>query len=194
VRKDTQATTSSSATLADTASASSKGKQKGPVSEAGKDLEKGEEVIYSDGEEAAASVSPPGKAQKDREAPGWTPEFIKRHSISGRHGGGGELGMKNTRNVEGTPPPGSVPITPSLMRALDRVSQAQNEAYAGISRGHTPHASTAANGGAGATNSGLPPTQMPTPGGGGHNWAAFWKTVEDKATGATSPTQPKPAR
>jgi len=79
-RKDTQATLSG-ATLADTASTTSKGKHKGGSE---KDLEKGGEAIYSDGEEVAASISPASRTHRDRDAPGWTPEFIKRHSMSGR--------------------------------------------------------------------------------------------------------------
>jgi hypothetical protein len=188
-RKDTQATTLSGATLADTASASSKGKRQGPAIEADKDLEKGGGIIYSDGEEAAASISPKGRTQREREAPGWTPEFIKRHSVNGKRGH--EL---ETETAADSPPPGAVAVTPSLMRALDRVSQAQNEAYGGIvSRGHTPYASTPGHGGAGASTPGLPPLQMPTPSG-GYDWAAFWSTVEDKTTGPAPAVQPKPAR
>lgn len=190
-RKDTQATTLSGATLADSASASSKGKREGPTSEADKDLEKGGEVIYSDGEEAAASISPKGRTQLEREAPGWTPDFIKRHSLNGKRGD--DLEMKGTRMAADSPPPGAVPVTPSLMRALDRVSQAQNEAYREIiSTGHTPYASTPGHGGAGASTPGLPPIQMPTPGG-GYDWAGFWRTVEDKTTGPAPMIQPKPA-
>jgi hypothetical protein len=191
-RKDTQATTLSGATLADTASASSKGKLKGPISEADKDLEKGGEIIYSDGEEAAASISPKRKTQREREMPGWTPEFIRRHSVNGKRGD--ELEMKSTNTAADLPPPGAVSVTPSLMRALDRVSQAQNEAYGGIiSKGHTPYGSTPGHGGTGASTLGLPPMQIPTPSG-GYDWTGFWRTVEDKTTGAAPPTQPKPAR
>ncbi|KIM28459.1 hypothetical protein M408DRAFT_141547 [Serendipita vermifera MAFF 305830] len=193
-RKDTQATSLSGVTLADTASASSKGKQKGGVE---KDLEKGGEVIYSDGEEVAASIRSSSRTHKDRDVPGWKPEFIKRHSIGGRAGTGSgtELEMKSTRMGE-SPPPGAVPVTPSLMRALDRVSQAQNEAYGGIiSKGHTPRASTHGHGhgAGGASTPGVPPLQMPTPGG-GYDWAGFWRTVEDKTTAAAPTTQPKPTR
>jgi hypothetical protein len=203
-RKDTQATSLSGVTLAD--SASVKGKAKGKYGDDDKDLEKGE-LVYSDGESVAPSIS--GAARKGaRDAPGWTPEFIKRHSLSGKQGtNDGSVEMRQSKQTSNSnrsqttsPPPGAVPMTPSLMKALDRVSQAQAEAYGGIvSKGHTPRASTVGHTHmsttAGASTPGLPPVQMPTPAG-GYDWGAFWRKVEDKANQPDSPTsnRPKPTR
>jgi len=66
-------------------------------------------------------------------------------------------------------PLGAVPITPSLIKALDRVSKAQSEAYSGT---HNTPAS-----------------------GGGDEWGAFWKTVGTKAKEPDVPPFPasKPA-
>ncbi|KAG8818295.1 hypothetical protein FRC17_010880 [Serendipita sp. 399] len=169
-RKDTQASLSG-ATLADGASATSKGKR----AKEEKDLEQGIELVYSDGE--SASTSRPKDHARD--APGWTPEFIKRSSIGGRKeiGTGTELDMKRS-SPSSSPPPGAVPMTPSLIKALDRVSQAQNEAYGGIaSSRHTPYASHSA--GVSTPGRGVPSLQAPTPGG-GYDWGVFWKTVENK--------------
>lgn len=85
-------------------------------------------------------------------------------------------------------------MTPSLLRALDRVSQAQNDAYGGIvSRGHTPQASMPGHA-IGASAIGQAKMEMPaTPA--GYDWAGFWRNVEDKAKddGAAKP-KPKTTR
>jgi hypothetical protein len=194
-RKNTGTASLSGVTLTDVPTASlSKGKGKNA------DDEKGHEMVYSDGESA---ISGTAKKKVDRNAPGWTPEFIKRRSdqaskplLKDVEAGDIELEKKRNKSSEGrptdSPPPGGVPMTPSLMRALDRVSQAQNDAYGGIiSKGHTPRASTAGHGATsssvGAATPGIPPMQMPTPGG-GYNWGVFWKNVEEKAKEADGPT------
>ncbi|PVF93114.1 hypothetical protein CPB86DRAFT_790453 [Serendipita vermifera] len=193
-RKSTQDTSLSGVTLADS-STSIKGKAKSKYGDDDKDLEKGD-VVYSDGESVA-----PSARKISRDTPGWTPEFIKRSSLSGRQGiTEPPVEMKQSKPISNpnrsqttTPPAGAVPMTPSLMKALDRVSQAQAEAYGGIiSKGHTPIASTAGGHAhtssiaPGASTPGLPPVQMPTPGG-GYDWGAFWRKVEDKAKQADSP-------
>ncbi|KAG8826196.1 hypothetical protein FRC19_009546 [Serendipita sp. 401] len=169
-RKDTQASLSG-ATLADGASATSKGKR----AKEDKDLEQGIELVYSDGESAATSR----RKDNTRDAPGWTPEFIKRSSIGGRREGGMSAEMDAKQSAHSaSPPPGAVPMTPSLIKALDRVSQAQNEAYSGIASGrHTPY--TSHTPGVSTPGHGIPPVQMPTPGG-GYDWGVFWKSVENK--------------
>jgi hypothetical protein len=93
---------------------------------------------------------------------------MKRHSGSTAkdlEAGGVELNLKTVRNdsIPDDPlaiPPskplsGAVPVTPSLIKALDRVSRAQSEAYSGA---HTT------------------PTS-----GGGYEWGAFWNAVGAKA-------------
>ena len=169
-RSSTQ-TSLSGATLAGSHndSKSSKGKRKG----------KGKEVNaeYSDGE----SVAQGNQGLTNRDTPGWAPGFMKRHSSSTAkdlEAGGVELDLKTVRkgsNPDGTlvspsspesskPPSGAVPITPSLIKALDRVSKAQSEAYSGT------HSS-------------------PTPGG-GYEWGAFWKAVGAKAKEPDAPPFP----
>lgn len=198
-RKNTQAASLSGVTLADAVSSHSKDKVKG----AGADMEKGE-VVYSDGE----SVAPPsisGRKKEDRNAPGWTPEFLKRRSTKEGHESGGDntdkkLSTPASRAQTESPPPGAVAMTPSLMRALDRVSQAQNDAYGGIlSRGHTPQASMPGHGGgittpgAGGGTPGLLKMNMPaTPA--GYDWGAFWKNVEDKAKDEVPMAKPNATR
>lgn len=167
-RKDTQATSLSGVTLADGASATSKGKMGDMAKEHG-------DLAYSDGESVAQSTSTGRRRKESRDAPGWTPEFIKRHSMGGKkdlESGGIEMRASRSNRSE-SPPPGAVPMTPSLMKALDRVSQAQNEAYAGIvSKGHTPYASSPGHA-PGTSTPGVHPH-------GGQDWGAFWKKVEDK--------------
>lgn len=123
------------------------------------------EMDYSDGESARSQ-----QRKGSREAPGWTPEFIRRHSSGGRskdaETGNVELEARRNESV----PAGAVPMTPSLIKALDRVTQAQTAAYAASSTPGTPGS----------------PVSMPQPGG-GYDWGAFWKNVEDKAKEADQP-------
>lgn len=173
------------------------------------------ELMYSDGESASPSMRKGARVRRDMK--GWTPEFLKRHSTNqslattsasqdkAKAEGKPVLSPPATSQVSDTrsPPPafpvapaGAVPMTPSLLKALDRVSKAQNEAYgkeayAGIvSKGHTPQATnvgddkvpTKANenkeqGTDGESNDGI---KMPAPPS-GYDWGKFWKGVEDKA-------------
>ena len=141
---------------------------------------KGVDAEYSDGE----SVAQGNQSPTNRDAPGWAPGFMKRHSGSTAkdlEAGGVELDLKTVRKdsnpddplaspSSSKPPSGAVPITPSLIKALDRVSRAQSEAYSGT---HTT------------------PTS-----GGGHEWGAFWKAVGAKTKEPNAPSFPasNPAR
>lgn len=137
---------------------------------------KGVDPEYSDEESTPQGNTSP----MDRDAPGWMPGFIKRHSsrkAQDLESGSVELDLKgvwkdsNPDNSPASapsapsskPPSGAVPITPSLINALDRVSRAQSEAYAGA---RTP----------------------PTSGGG--EWGAFWQAVGAKAQEPGAPPSP----
>jgi len=134
----------------------------------GKGKGKGVDAEYSDEE----SIEQRNRDLTNREAPGWAPGFMKRHSGSTAkdlEAGGVELNLKAVRNnsipddplaspsspTSSKPPSGAVPVTPSLIKALDRVSRAQSEAYSG--------------------------TRTTPTSGGGYEWGAFWKDVGVKA-------------
>jgi len=73
------------------------------------------------------------------------------------------------------------------MKALDRVSQAQTEAYVGLaSKGHTPYASSPGHA-PGASTPGVNPH-------GGQDWGGFWKKVEDKARDGGAEASAKSSR
>jgi len=140
----------------------------------GKGKRKGVDAEYSDGESKAQGNTSP----TNRDTPGWTPGFIKRHSsrkVQDLEAGSVELNLKAVRKdsnpddslasppspTSSKPPSGAVPITPSLIKALDRVSKAQSEAYAGA--------------------------QTPPSSGGGNEWGAFWQAVGAKAKEPDAP-------
>jgi hypothetical protein len=137
---------------------------------------------YSDGE----SVVQGEKSPTNRDAPGWAPGFIKRHSSSKTkdlEAGDVALNLKTAwkdsnlddplasrSNPESSKPPsGAVPVTPSLIKALDRVSKAQSEAYLGAQTSPTSD--------------------------GAYQWGAFWEAVGAKAKEPDAPPFPasKPA-
>jgi hypothetical protein len=105
---------------------------------------------YSDQEEDVTT-----ETKISRDDPRWTPAFLHRDSPS----------SKNSQSSESTKaPPGAVPVTPSLIKALDRIAVAQGQVY-------NPEPTV---------HDGLPPrsgnreTEKP-------RWDAFWKDVIDKA-------------
>ncbi|KIJ54753.1 hypothetical protein M422DRAFT_24657 [Sphaerobolus stellatus SS14] len=77
---------------------------------------------YSDleGEDITTSAknSPLKRAKSHREEPGWKPGFLARNSDP-----------IQTSSTAPQPPPGAVPMTPSLIRAISRIAIAQKEAY-----------------------------------------------------------------
>jgi len=105
---------------------------------------------YSDveGEDITSSnASPLGRVRSRREEPGWTPAFLQRGTDSTSHGKG----------TTSSPPPGAVPMTPSLIRAIDRIAVAQTKAY----RAAVP----------------LSPQPTETR----EEWRGFWERVQQKA-------------
>lgn len=124
-----------------------------------KSMYKLEAPEYSDHEEDVTV-----DARVSRDVPSWSPPFLKRHRDS--HSGASTKGSHSSRDTLTTPPIGSVPVTPSLINALDRIAAAQDQAYGPSGSSH----------GSSTLHEGLP--EMPT---GGRRWDEFWKDVNDKA-------------
>jgi len=138
--------------------------------------EPGDSLDYSDFEEdVTASIT----ERHARNAPGWNPPFLARHQST--------RGLQEQDHEYGPNGVGAVPLTPSLIHAMDRIAVAQAEAFA--PRGASP---------------GLPtPVGMPVPGAGnravglqssspmggeygvskakGEEWETFWQDVKNKA-------------
>jgi hypothetical protein len=112
---------------------------------------KAEVPEYSDHEEDVTA-----EVQISRDNPAWSPPFLHRHRNSqSEQSSKGSNSSKSTR----TPPPGAVPVTPSLINALDRIVVAQEQAY-GVS-----------------VHDRLPEQRNLV----GPRWDLFWKDVNDKA-------------
>ncbi|VDB85578.1 unnamed protein product [Peniophora sp. CBMAI 1063] len=137
---------------------------------------------YSDVEEDVASMLK--KPAPPRGGEGWRPPFIARAASSSTASISDSATLTTpplTRvprspaapppasqqaNANGLlPPPGAVPLTPSLINAIDRIAVAQHEAF-----------------GAGATGAPSAPTGMPANSERrGEHWESFWKDVTEKA-------------
>lgn len=135
---------------------------------------------YSDCEEDITT------AVRDRDAPRWTPAFIRRHSARSIAGAGGGAGTPPPRAVgenslpqpaaaapatRAALPVASVPATPSLIRAVERIAAAQETVY---------RAQTQTPPSAGPATSGLPVSTSPQ-----HTnpaWNSFWSEVKAKAS------------
>jgi len=111
----------------------------------------------SEGEDITTPHSTPLKRSKSyRDEPGWKPEFLSRHDKESES----QTDTSSATAVSNIPP-GAVPLTPSLIRAIDRIGIAQGEAY----RHTTP-----------------PPLSPGLPRGEGEeNWRRFWDRVQEKA-------------
>lgn len=86
---------------------------------------------YSDYEEDLGSPRTRAGPRKEDEA-GWSPGFMKRHTSSSANGSGSGSGVttaNESRNGIGAMPMGAVPATPSLIKALDRITAAQKDAF-----------------------------------------------------------------
>ncbi|KAG6841990.1 hypothetical protein C0991_004481 [Blastosporella zonata] len=82
--------------------------------------------VYSDYEEDIST--PKSKYSITEGGTGWRPEFMKRHSSSAESGATG--GKFLSAASHSSAPMGAVPATPSLIKALDRISAAQRDAFA----------------------------------------------------------------
>jgi len=111
---------------------------------------------YSDYEEDVTDVQAQ-TGERDRDSPSWRPPFLTRHD-------------SNTVS----PPVGAVPMTPSLIRAVDRIAAAQAQAYGPSATADSD--SSAAAPGVRAEN-GVATKQR---------WEAFWRDVTTKAAESTN--------
>lgn len=132
-------------------------KERGKLLAMRKSMYKAEVPEYSDHEEDVTA-----EARISRGDPSWSPPFLHRHRES--NSGNSTKGSLTSRDTRTPPPIGSVPVTPSLIHALDRIAVAQGAAYGGSSNGSS------------TLHEGLPDTPA-----GGRRWDAFWKDVNDKA-------------
>ncbi|THH14543.1 hypothetical protein EW146_g5790 [Bondarzewia mesenterica] len=107
---------------------------------------------YSDYEEDVTALA----TRPSRDAAGWSPPFLHRHDFNPTPPKGAEI------------PPGAVPMTPSLLYALDRVAVAQRDAFG-------PQGSS-------APTSGLPPLGVEDDKSKSKHWDSFWQDVKEKAS------------
>jgi hypothetical protein len=122
---------------------------------------------YSDYEEDVTAHVARVKRRVSRDQPGWSPDFMKRHvsqntpsSNSSSH----QTPMSST--------PRAVPATPSLIRAIDRVALAQQEAF---TLGQASKSSD------GSSVKGLPNIKEEQVKFKGARWDDFWRDVKAKA-------------
>lgn len=131
---------------------------------------------YSDFEEDDVTSA----MQRNRGFPEWSPDFLSRHSESGA------TPTTSQRAVVEQPSAleGAVPMTPSLIKAIDRITVARQDAYGAVGKSLRPSESSGPAGrgwlpGAKA----YPP--FPVSGDEGDNtsqkWDLFWREVREKA-------------
>lgn len=82
---------------------------------------------YSDVEEDVTNAYAYIRPQRARGEPGWKPEFLKRAASGASVASASSQRRKKSEKLN--PPPGAVPMTPSLVNALGRIAQAQAQAY-----------------------------------------------------------------
>ncbi|THH04121.1 hypothetical protein EW145_g5756 [Phellinidium pouzarii] len=150
---------------------------------------------YSDIEEDVTATYARPSDSPSRDAPGWKPEFIKRAASSSSSSSSSAQKCKAMKAARGSPS-GAVPMTPSIFNAVERLVQAQAEAFgdnsvlnAAIQASyHYPpspprkHVSIAMNGLEPVV--GLPVTrdsQQALRGNHSEKWDAFWRDIQTKA-------------
>ncbi|EPQ54720.1 hypothetical protein GLOTRDRAFT_111384 [Gloeophyllum trabeum ATCC 11539] len=139
---------------------------------------------YSDYEEDVTVSAAKERLQREEErhSPGWSPEFIRRASLnSSSSRSKGSVSSSQATAVgrnELVPPPGAVPMTPSLIKAVDRIAAAQQAVYG--AGGSASLTSTHVLPGDGADEV-LPSS----PADKGVRWDAFWRDVKAKAAQET---------
>lgn len=84
---------------------------------------------YSDVEEDVTNAYASIRPQLARDEPGWKPEFLKRAASGASEASSSSRRGKRPEISLASPPPGAVPMTPSLVNALGRIAQAQAQAY-----------------------------------------------------------------
>ena len=144
---------------------------------------------YSDIEEDDVTSATAMDQTRDRDAPGWSPDFMRRHRESG-----GTSTTSQRTVVERSPvilsapaPDGAVRITPSLIKAIDRIAVAQQATFSAAGIPPKPGFSSS-NSSKPAEMTGLARAQIsPSPGAEedkSAQWDAFWRDVHEKAVHA----------
>jgi hypothetical protein len=141
---------------------------------------------YSDFEEDDITSAAAVKQKRDRDTSGWSPDFLRRHRESGGSSTTSQRTAVDYSVVSSAPAPeGAVPITPSLIKAIDRITVAQQAVFgaAGVPPrpGLPPSKSSKL-----ADMSGLPRAQvLPcAEEDSSARWDAFWRDVHEKAANA----------
>lgn len=129
---------------------------------------------YSDSEEDLATV--PLARRASRDAPGWSPDFLRRHKSRATSGGLTTPGGSDHGSGLTTVPTTllrAVPATPSLIRAIERVNAAQDAAY-----GFPPIGAPAPEGNIVQTDAHVHAEDEQQS---GERWVSFWRDVKQKA-------------
>ena len=119
-----------------------------------------------------------------RGSPGWKPPFIARsQSQASGMTDAATLAPPASSRTPTLPPPGTVPLTPSLMYAIDRIAVAQSEAYGSQNGLPMSFPQPKLNGMLAPT---LPSTPSAASEGSGEQWDSFWRDVTAKAGAAAA--------
>jgi hypothetical protein len=147
-------------------------------------VHRNENLEYSDleGEDVTAAA-----ASRDRGAPGWSPDFLRRHRESGGTSTTSERTAVELSPAISSLPEGEVPITPSPITSINRIAVAQQTALSASSRRLRPDFAPSKSSEPPGTI-GLPEgrAQVYTPFSGCEDdeslrWDIFWKDVREKA-------------
>jgi len=125
-----------------------------------KPVHEAEAPEYSDYEEDLTVV-----AQRSHDHLPRIPPFLHRHGDPKRRAAKSGSDPIKDNTATSRPPPIAVPVTPSLLHALDRIAVAQGQAYS----------SSDSSNGSVTLRDGLP-----DPSATGLRWDAFWKDVNAK--------------
>jgi hypothetical protein len=134
-------------------------------------LREGEVLVYPGFEEGATQEKNHPRGNWDSPGEDWSPGFLRKH----RHASA-TTSSRTAVSVPMSPmlpPPGAVPVTPSLMKALDRVAAAQQAAFVSEA---PPSNSTEPR-----STDGLPTDMRGGEEYTGPQWDVFWKDVRYKA-------------
>ena len=111
------------------------------------------------------------RTRAPRDGTKWQPDFLQRHTLVHKASSAvisqAGTGSSNTLTPVAFTP---VPATPLLIKAVERVSAAQQEAFSNM---------RPSDGLPSSSSSSIPAAAVPEPR--GHNWDAFWHDVKSKA-------------
>ena len=131
---------------------------------------------YSDFEDNVTSAT---ARDKERDSPNWSPEFLRRH---GESGGSSTMSLRTAVEHQSLPyspaPEGATPVTPSLIKAFERIAIAQDATSGPGKNPGLPYSQSSEP----AIASGLPKVQIPSiPAFQAAKWDTFWQDVRDTA-------------